>query len=123
MSGKQILVDTNILLYLLKGNDTLEDLLQGKTIYLSFVTELELLGLKRLSAEEENQIQALLSDCVIVPLNNSINQKYVELRRSYHLKLADALIAATAIASNLPLITADKQFRTVVELTLIAYEP
>jgi predicted nucleic acid-binding protein len=123
MSGKQILVDTNILLYLLKGNDTLEDLLQGKTIYLSFVTELELLGLKRLSAEEENQIQALLSDCVIVPLNNSIKQKYVELRRSYHLKLADALIAATAIASNLPFITADKQFRTVVELTLIAYEP
>jgi predicted nucleic acid-binding protein len=123
MSGKQILVDTNILLYLLKGNDTLEDLLQGKTIYLSFVTELELLGLKRLSAEEENQIQALLSDCVIVPLNNSIKQKYVELRRSYHLKLADALIAATAIASNLPLITADKQFQTVVELTLIAYEP
>src|ERR1051325_491864 len=113
MSGKQILVDTNILLYLLKGNDTLEDLLQGKTIYLSFVTELELLGLKRLSAEEENQIQALLSDCVIVPLNNSIKQKYVELRRKYHLKLADALIAATALASNLPLITADKQFRTV----------
>jgi predicted nucleic acid-binding protein len=74
MSGKQILVDTNILLYLLKGNDTLEDLLQGKTIYLSFVTELELLGLKRLSAEEENQIQALLSDFVIVPLNNSIKQ-------------------------------------------------
>lgn len=43
MSGKEILVDTNILLYLLKGNDTLEKILQGKNIYLSFITELELL--------------------------------------------------------------------------------
>jgi predicted nucleic acid-binding protein len=59
---------------------------------------------------------------VIVPLNNSIKKKYVEIRRAHHLKLADALIAATAIASNLPLISADKQFRTVKELSLVAFE-
>lgn len=44
MSGKEILVDTNIFLYLLKGNDTLEEMLQGKSIYVSFITELELIG-------------------------------------------------------------------------------
>jgi predicted nucleic acid-binding protein len=47
---------------------------------------------------------------------------YVSLRRNYQLKLADALIAATAIASGIPLITADKQFRTVTEINLIAYD-
>lgn len=31
MNGKEILVDTNIFLYLLKGNDTLEEMLQSKT--------------------------------------------------------------------------------------------
>jgi predicted nucleic acid-binding protein len=46
MSGKEILVDTNIVLYLLDGSDTLESVLQGKNIYLSFITELELLGFK-----------------------------------------------------------------------------
>ena len=38
------------------------------------------------------------------------------------LKLADAVIAATAIALNIPLISADKQFGTVEEITLVKYE-
>lgn len=40
----------------------------------------------------------------------------------YHLKLADAIIAATAIVHDIALITADKQFRTIKELKLVAYE-
>jgi hypothetical protein len=32
MNGKEILIDTNIVLYLLKGNDTLEEMLQGKNL-------------------------------------------------------------------------------------------
>jgi hypothetical protein len=55
-------------------------------------------------------------------MNDSIKEKYVEIRRKYHLKLADAVIAATAIISNIPLITSDKQFSTVKELRLITYE-
>jgi predicted nucleic acid-binding protein len=53
MSGKEILVDTNILLYLLSDNDTIEQILQGKTIYISFITELELLGFRNISEKEE----------------------------------------------------------------------
>lgn len=41
MSGKKILVDTNIVLYLHDGSDTIENFLQGKNIYLSF-SELKL---------------------------------------------------------------------------------
>jgi hypothetical protein len=36
--------------------------------------------------------------------------------------LADAIIAATAIAFNMPIITADRQFKTVNRLKLIAYQ-
>ncbi|HMG06982.1 MAG TPA: PIN domain-containing protein [Mucilaginibacter sp.] len=56
MNGKEILVDTNILLYLLSGNDTIEQILQGKTIYISFLTELELLSFRNISEKEEKQI-------------------------------------------------------------------
>ena len=122
MSGKEILVDTNIFLYLLKGNDTLEEMLQGKNIYVSFITELELIGFKTMTAKEEKQIESLLSECLIVSLNDSIKEKYVEIRRKYSLKLADAIIAATAIVSGTPLITSDKQFKTIKELKLITYE-
>jgi len=56
MNGKEILVDTNILLYLLSGNHTIEQILQGKTIYISFLTELELLSFRNISEKEEKQI-------------------------------------------------------------------
>lgn len=122
MSGKEILVDTNILLYLLKGNDTLEQLLHGKNIYLSFITELELIGFPQINAEEEKQIKALLEESTIIQLDAAIKKQYVELRRKHGLKLADAVIAATAIVFEIPLITADKQFKKISDLSLIAYE-
>jgi predicted nucleic acid-binding protein len=122
MSGKEILVDTNIFLYLLKGNDTLENILQGKNIYVSFMTELELIGFKNMIAKEEKQIASLLNECLLISLNPLIKEQYVSIRRKYQLKLADAIIAATAIASGIPLITADKQFDTVKELQLLTYQ-
>jgi predicted nucleic acid-binding protein len=55
-------------------------------------------------------------------MSSSIRERYIEVRKKYHLKLADAIIAATAIASDIPLITSDKQFKTVKELKLVTYE-
>jgi predicted nucleic acid-binding protein len=122
MNGKEILVDTNIFLYLLKGNDTIEEILQGKNIFLSFMTELELIGYKNITTNEETRIYNLINDCTKIQLNDQVKRKYALLRRQYNLKLVDAIIAATAIVYDLPLITADKQFKIVSELNLIAYE-
>lgn len=121
MSGKEILADTNIILYLLKGNDTLEDLLQGKDLHLSFITELERVGYRNIKAPEEKQIEALLAESLIIPLNKLIKSEYVRLRKKYPLKLADAVIAATAIVMDIPFITADKVFNSIDELNLIHY--
>ena len=122
MNGKEILVDTNIILYLLNGNDTLQEFLQGKEIYISFITELELIGYKNSTPKEERQISELLNDCSIIALNNKIKEKYVEIRKKHHLKLADAIIASTAIVMDLPFITSDKQFKTVEGLKLTTYQ-
>ncbi|WP_259071360.1 type II toxin-antitoxin system VapC family toxin [Mucilaginibacter sp. X4EP1] len=122
MNGKEILVDTNIILYLLTGSDPLEEFLQGKDIYISFITELELIGFKNITADEEKQIAELLSDCSIIPMNKLIKEQYVELRKKYSLKLADAVIAATSIVFNMPIISSDKQFKTIDELRLITYQ-
>jgi predicted nucleic acid-binding protein len=122
MNGKEILVDTNIILYLLEGSDTLEGILQGKDIYLSFITELELIEYKGNSEAKEKQILDLLNDCSIISMNNLIKEKYVELRKQHHLKLADTIIAATAMVFDMPVITADKQFKTVNGLRMISYQ-
>jgi predicted nucleic acid-binding protein len=121
MSGKEIFADTNIILYLLKGNDTLANLLQRKDLYVSFITELELIGYRTITAAEEQQIGSLLAESFIIPLNEQIKREYVMLRKTYQLKLADAIIAATAIVMDIPFITADKQFSNINELNLIHY--
>jgi predicted nucleic acid-binding protein len=122
MSGKEILVDTNIILYLLDGSDTLAEVLQGKDLYISFITELELIGYKGNTVKQEKQIAELLNDCSIISMNKPIKEKYIEIRKKYSLKLADTIIAATSIVFDMPLITADKQFKTIDQLKLISYQ-
>ena len=38
MSGNQLFLDTNIVLYLLNGDETLADFLQEKQLYISIIT-------------------------------------------------------------------------------------
>lgn len=56
MSGNSIFIDTNIVLYLLSGDITIAELLNEKTIFISFITELELLGYKDISTEDSKRI-------------------------------------------------------------------
>ena len=122
MNGKEILVDTNIVLYLLDGSDTLASFLEGKKVYLSFISELELLGYKDIDPKQEKEILELISDCSILPLTDLIKRKYVALRKLHKIKLADALTAATAIVMGVPLITSDADFKKISELDLITYK-
>ena len=83
---------------------------------------MELVGYKNISTKEEQQISELLNDLSIIALNNRIKEKYIDIRKTHGLKLADAIIAATAIVFGFPLITADKQFKVVKGLNLITYQ-
>jgi len=49
MNGNSLLLDSNIVLYLLNGEETLIPLLEGKSLYLSFITQLELLSFPEIS--------------------------------------------------------------------------
>ena len=53
MNGNKLFLDTNIVLYLLNGDQTLATLLNNKQVYISIITELELLGYNGLTNEEE----------------------------------------------------------------------
>lgn len=72
MNGNSLLVDTNIVLYLLNGDLTIAELLNGRDIYLSFISELELLGFQDLKEEESSLIKEFSGSCIIVDLNEPI---------------------------------------------------
>lgn len=44
MNGNKLFLDTNVILYLLGGDETLAIFLDKKQLYISVITELELLG-------------------------------------------------------------------------------
>ncbi len=122
MSGNSILIDTNIALYLLNGDTTIADLLNGRDVYVSFITELELLGYFGIRDQERTIIEDLLNSCIIIELNQAIKATTVNIKQQHKLKLPDAIIAATSIHMNLPFISADKGFERIPELQFIRYD-
>lgn len=122
MSGNSLFVDTNILLYLISGDETVAELLDKKHIAISFVTELELLGYKDLSESDLKVIQELVKEVTVIDINAEIKRLVVLLRRNYKIKLPDAIVVASALYSKLPLVTADKQLSQISELTLLLYK-
>jgi len=122
MSGNNILIDTNIALYLLNGDETIAELLTGQDVYISFISELELLGFQDLSKKELLLIKEFLSNCIIVELNQAIKDITIKLKQNQKIKLPDAIIAATSKYMNIPLISADKGFEKILDLQFIKYE-
>lgn len=53
---------------------------------------------------------------------NLIKEKYIAIRKKYTLRLADTIIAATSLAFDMLLITADKHYRVIDGLRLISYQ-
>ncbi len=122
MNGNRIFVDTNILIYYLKGNQEVDTMISDKDLVISFITELELLSLPNLTNDSLKVIRGLLKNCFIVDINNEIKKSTIEFRKKSRLKLPDSIIAASSHFFNLPLITADKQFKKVTDLEVILYE-
>lgn len=122
MSGNKYLLDTNAVLYILNGDATLADFLFEKELYLSIISEMELLSYKNITDKEKQEIEEFLKEFIIININEKIKQHTIEVKKGSSMKLPDSIIAATAIALKLPLLTSDKLFKTVKYLNLVYYE-
>lgn len=117
-----ILIDTNIALYFLAGDETLAKLLDNAVIHLSFISELELLSYPGLNTKAQQVIENFINDCTVVDINNRIKKQTIIIRQRSDIKSPDAIIAATAIAEKMPLLSSDKDFQQVQSLQLFSYE-
>lgn len=121
MSGR-ILIDTNIFIYLTQGDENILEFIQDKDVYISFVTELELLSFKNITKKEEQTIEEIISQFKILDYNPSLKRKVIALRKKYNLKLPDSIILASAEYLNIPFFTSDKKLGNVQETDVILYE-
>lgn len=71
---------------------------------------------------DEDRIKEFFKGTEIINLNEQVKELSIQIKKSYKLKLPDAVIAASAFYKNIPLLTADSDFEKIEELNLIKYE-
>ena len=107
---KRYLLDTNILIYYWKGDipkgemKRVEEILKHSFI-ISIITKIELLGWRKHTREGYEIARDFLDRAEILPIDDDLAELTLELVRNNNIKLADALIAATALSNELVLVT------------------
>ena len=125
-----MIFDTDIFIWVQRGNTKAASLLDNtEQRLLSVYSYMELLqGAK--NRTQHRYTQDFLTDFnfTILPLTHNIGHRaavYVEeYTLSSHLRAGDALVAATAVENNLPLVSSNaKHFRGIKELQLKVFKP
>lgn len=123
MSGESLVLDTNVALYLLRGDLSAADAIHGQRVLISFITYMELLSKPEMTRVETKAVEAFVHEWPMVDLDARIMEEAIRLRKTHRLKIPDAIIAATALTQQLPLLTADRIFeRLKDEIVVLMYE-
>lgn len=100
------LIDSNIIIYSAsKEFSYLRDLFREENIFVSEISLLEVLGYGSITNEQEEYFNAVFSMVNKIPVTSEIILDAIELRKINKLSVGDSIIAASAIALNLSLLT------------------
>jgi len=122
MNGNNIIADTSLLINFFNGVAASKRFIEDRTLFVSVITEIELLSFPNLTAVGKKLIKSFLEECIIIDLEEEIKEITIELKTKNKLKLPDAIIAATAIRFDLPLFTMDKDFKKITGLNSVIIE-
>ena len=118
-------LDTNVVIYYLAKKDEVvyarinAAILNGQALYVSAVSVAELFRYPRLTEGEAENIRQFLSVCSIISIDGSIAMRAGEIGRKCGVKLADSIIAATALFTGSSLVTRNvRDFKRVPDLTI-----
>jgi len=119
-----MLHDSNIIIYAAQpGVARFDQWLQHLDACMASVTRIEVLGFPGFTALDlarQTRLIDLIDSLVELPLDETISNRAVKLRQQRKMTLADAIIAATALEYDVPLITRNvNDFRLVSGLKLI----
>jgi len=120
--GQGYLIDTNVVI------EALYNALPQKAItfiaalppVISDVTRMELLGWPNATALQLAPVTAFVNSATLLPINEAVVLKVIDIRQAKNVKLGDAMIAATALVNNLSVLTRNtSDFKNISGLTVI----
>jgi predicted nucleic acid-binding protein len=126
MNGiERVMLDTNAIISLLKGNSAIDSYLSSSDwIATSVISFIEFLSFVNLTPRDKQLFYKLVDRITIIPVseqNKNWLESIAEIRKISNIKLPDAIIAATAIYNNAVLITNDKGFSKIPLLQIASF--
>jgi len=125
-----VLIDTDVLIWYLRGNEKARDVVENNPGFsISVVTYMELVQGMR-NQRELKELRRALRDwkAEILYIDEEISSKAMFLVERHFLsdsmRLADALIASTALTNGISILTAnDKHYKVVNQLEVKVFRP
>lgn len=119
MSGDSIVIDTSLIINLFNGVAEVQELIVNRNLFVSVISEIEVLSFPNITDSERELLKSFLSECYMVDIESAIKDITIKIRAKFKTKLPDAVIAATAIYFDLPLFTMDKCFEKIADLQAV----
>lgn len=113
MNGIKYLLDTNALVAFFQGNPALSYLNNSIHIGISIITVIEFLSYKQITEKDKNLFQEFLKNTTVIDLRSGdieLLNSIIIIRKTFNIRLPDAIIAASSIANQAVLITNDTGF-------------
>jgi predicted nucleic acid-binding protein len=121
--GTRYLIDSNAVIDFLGGTlpENGKQMMMSIAPEISIITLIEVLSKKEMPELEVTKYRAFANASIIyTDISNDIAEQTISIRKQHGLKTPDAIIAATALANNLVLISRnEKDFRKIHNLKLI----
>jgi predicted nucleic acid-binding protein len=126
MNGRRYILDTNSIVALLKGNESLlECIEQAEWVGISIISKIEFLAFPDLTESDGKLFKEFQERIDVIDLSHIdeyLISKIIDIRKSYKkIKLPDAIIISTAIMNDCTLITADKELQKVDEIQILSF--
>lgn len=123
---KRYLIDTSAVSKYLDGRFTESglvflDAVFSEPPFISVITKIELLSWVTTEADIFHKVEVFVEECVLLSLTPEIIDITINLRRKHKIKTPDALIAATALAHDMILVTDnEKDFLNIKSLSVLS---
>lgn len=119
---QKYLIDTNIVIDVLGYSmpERTKLLISRMSPVISAVTYMEALGWYKATPSDLAILRNFMNIAVILPINQPVVDKTVEIRQRKKIGLGDAIIAATAVVHHLTLVTRNvSDFKSIENLVIL----
>ena len=121
-----MLIDSNIVILAskLQNVELLSKLKKEEAnIKVAIITKIEVLGYHQLNQVQKKFLENFFRAITVLPVNENVAEIAILIRQKRPVSIADALIAATAVAFELELLTENtKDYRGIQNLELLNIE-